>query len=137
MQSFSFIPFMASEKKIFEFLFRKFSFSVAMGRKPMSKYYACSSSSHGYTAPLRIQKLCTGPVKPASARTCYINEGNPEYVPFTQSRPCTDPGRLPRGLLRAQNRRKLCMLSFQPRLYCALTYPKVFQKSCGPARNAM
>ena len=41
------------------------------------------------------------------------------------------------GLQRAQNRRKLCMLSFQPRLYCALTDPKVFEKSCGPARHAL
>ena len=30
MQSFSFIPLMASEKKIFEYFFRKFSLSVAM-----------------------------------------------------------------------------------------------------------
>ena len=30
MQSFSFIPLMASEKKINEYLFRKFSLSVAM-----------------------------------------------------------------------------------------------------------
>ena len=30
MQSFSFTPLMASEKKIFEYLFRKFSLSIAM-----------------------------------------------------------------------------------------------------------
>ena len=83
-----------------------------------------------------VRVLVRDPVKPSSARTGYINQGKPEYVPFTPYRPCTGPGRLLRGLLRAQNRRNLCMLNFQPRLYCALTDPKVFEKSCGPARHA-
>ena len=37
MQSFSFIPLMASEKKIFEYLFRKFSISVAMATKQIQR----------------------------------------------------------------------------------------------------
>ena len=84
-----------------------------------------------------VRVLVRDPVKPSSSRTGYINQGKPEYVPFTSYRPCTGPGRLHMGLLRAQNRRKLCMLSLQPRIYCAFTDPKVFEKSFGPAWHAL
>ena len=79
-----------------------------------------------------VRVLVRDPVKPASARTVYINQGKPEYVLFTPYRPCTVPGRVPRGLLRAQNCRKLCMLCFQPRLYCALFGSKSLQDLAGP-----
>ena len=84
-----------------------------------------------------VRVLLRDTVKAVSARTGYINQGIPEYVPFTLYKPCMSSGRLPRGLPRAQNRRKLCMLSFQQRLYCALTDPKVFETSCGPAQHSL
>ena len=77
------------------------------------------------------------PVKPASACTSYINQDKPKYVPFTLYRPCRSPGKLPRGLLRVQNHRRLCMLSFQSLLYCGFMDLKFFEKSCGPSWHAL
>ena len=74
---------------------------------------------------------CTGPGEALECTYWLYKPGQTSYSP------CTCPGRLHRGLLGAQNRRKLCMLSFQPRLYCALTDPQVFEKSGGPARHAL
>ena len=62
-------------------------------RKPMSECYVCSASSHGYTihpyGSKHLQKnvrvLVWDPVKPASARTGYINQVKPEYMQFTPS----------------------------------------------------
>ena len=45
MQSFSFIPLMTSEKKIFEYFFRKFNISVAMATNQTPRFgqnsYVC------------------------------------------------------------------------------------------------
>ena len=38
MQSFTFIPLMTSEKKIFEYLFRKFNISVAMATSQNQRF---------------------------------------------------------------------------------------------------
>ena len=38
MQSFSFLPHMTSEKKIFEYLFRKFNISVAMATNQNQRF---------------------------------------------------------------------------------------------------
>ena len=38
MQSFSFIPFMTSEKKIFEYFFRKFKILVAMATNQNQRF---------------------------------------------------------------------------------------------------
>ena len=45
MQSFSFIPIMASEKMIFEYLFRKFSLSVAMATNQNQRF---EQNSYGW-----------------------------------------------------------------------------------------
>ena len=47
MQSFSFIPLMASEKKTFEYLFRKFSLSVAMATNQNQRLGQNSYSGRG------------------------------------------------------------------------------------------
>ena len=39
MQSFSFIPLLTSEKKIFEYLFRKFNILVAMATNDLDKIH--------------------------------------------------------------------------------------------------
>ena len=38
-----------------------------------------------------VRVIVRDPVKPTSARTRYIKQGKPEYVPFTTYRPCTAP----------------------------------------------
>ena len=38
MQSFSFIPLMTSEKKIFEYIFQKFNISVAMATNQNQRF---------------------------------------------------------------------------------------------------
>ena len=45
MQTFSFIPLMASEKKIFEYFFRKFSFPVAMATNQNQQFW---QNSYGW-----------------------------------------------------------------------------------------
>ena len=45
MQSYSFIPFMASEKKIFEYFFQKFSLNVAMATNQKQQF---EQNSYGW-----------------------------------------------------------------------------------------
>ena len=45
MQSFNFIPLMASEKKIFEYVFQKFSLSVAMATNQNQRF---GQNSYGW-----------------------------------------------------------------------------------------
>ena len=57
MQSFSFIPLMASEKTIFEYLFRKFSLSVAMATNQNQHFGQNSWLVEDYSKNISVKLL--------------------------------------------------------------------------------
>ena len=108
-------------------------------RKPMSECYACSTSSYGYTAPLRFQKPlkiiagpCTGPNEALECTYWLFKSGQTRVWAIYPGQVMPGPGRLPRGILRAQNRRSFACSAFRHGYTAPLRVQKSSKNLAGP-----